>query len=153
LGFKAAPQSDHLLKLVYQFSIAACIRLHPLLTEGNGIQLYGGGNPQKFTDTGGNSITSNRLESNCTYSVLNRRSGGASPSPFYAHIQLAYIYGSRTVISYNVFAGTTRGGIFMDATSSNVTISNNTYQGVPYPITPAGGNDHARLGEPPVAIY
>jgi hypothetical protein len=32
LGFKAAPQSGHLLKLVYQFSIAACIRLHPLLT-------------------------------------------------------------------------------------------------------------------------
>ena len=33
MGFKAAPQSDHLLKLVYQFSIAACISLQPLLTE------------------------------------------------------------------------------------------------------------------------
>jgi hypothetical protein len=32
LGFKAAPQSDHFLKLVYQFSIAACVSLQPLLT-------------------------------------------------------------------------------------------------------------------------
>jgi len=32
LGFKAAPQSGHLLKMVYQFSIAACISLQPLLT-------------------------------------------------------------------------------------------------------------------------
>jgi transposase InsO family protein len=32
LGFKAAPQSSHLLKSVYQFSIAACISLQPLLT-------------------------------------------------------------------------------------------------------------------------
>ncbi|MGF6276376.1 hypothetical protein ABIB38_004790, partial [Massilia sp. UYP11] len=32
-GFKAAPQSGHLLKMVYQFSIAACISLQPLLTQ------------------------------------------------------------------------------------------------------------------------
>jgi Mn2+/Fe2+ NRAMP family transporter len=32
LGFKAAPQSSHHLKTVYQFSIAACISLQPLLT-------------------------------------------------------------------------------------------------------------------------
>lgn len=36
MGFKAAPQSDHLLKLVYQFSIAACISRQPLLTSAQG---------------------------------------------------------------------------------------------------------------------
>jgi parallel beta-helix repeat protein len=119
--------------------------------EGNGIQLYGGGNPQKFPDTGGNTVTSNRLESNCTYSVLNRRSGGTSPSPFYAHIHVAYIYGTRTIISSNVFAGTTRGGIFQDSRSSNVIKVNNIYVGVPFPITIVDGNDFARLGDPTVA--
>ncbi|MFS2023204.1 hypothetical protein [Massilia sp. CT11-137] len=38
MGFKAAPQSGHLLKSVYQFSIAACISLQPLLTLGYKIQ-------------------------------------------------------------------------------------------------------------------
>jgi hypothetical protein len=119
--------------------------------EGNGIQLYGGGDRERFTDTGGNTITSNRLESNCTYSVLNRRSGGTSPSPFYAHVHLAFIYGTRTIISSNVFAGTTRGGIFQDSTSSNVIKANNIYLGVPFPITTEDGNDPAALADVPAA--
>jgi parallel beta-helix repeat protein len=103
--------------------------------QGNGIQLYGGGDPSRYPDTGGHSIMSNLMDSNCTFSVLNRRSGGRTPSPFYAHIQLAYIYGSRTVISNNTFMGTTRGGIYRDSTSSNIVAVNNIYLGVPYPLT------------------
>ena len=103
--------------------------------EGNGIQLYGGGDRQRFTDTGGHMIISNRLESNCTYSVLNRRSGGTARSPFYAHIHLSHIYGTQTTITTNVFMGTTRGGIYRDSTSSNLFIANNIYLGVPFPLT------------------
>lgn len=102
--------------------------------EGNGIQLYGGGNPAKYPDTGGNTIMANTMDSNCTHSVLNRRSGGTSPSPFYAHIQLAYIYGSQTTISNNIFMGTTRGGVRQDSTCSNIVAVNNIYVGVPYPV-------------------
>jgi parallel beta-helix repeat protein len=109
--------------------------------EGNGIQLYGGGDRQRFTDTGGNTILSNRLESNCTYSVLNRRTGGTTPSPFYAHIHLSYIYGKRTIIVSNIFSGTTGGGIYRDSTSSNVIAAMNIYLGVPYPVTPERGED------------
>src|SRR5205085_11093154 len=38
--------------------------------EGNGLQLYGGGDPGKYPDTGGHSITQNRMDSNCTRSFL-----------------------------------------------------------------------------------
>jgi parallel beta-helix repeat protein len=103
--------------------------------EGNGIQLYGGGNPAKYPDTGGHSIMANRMDSNCTRSYINRRSGGRVASPFYAHIQLAYTYGSRTTISGNVFMGTTRGGIARDSTCSNIFAFNNVYVGVPFPVT------------------
>lgn len=103
--------------------------------EGNGIQLYGGGDRDRFTDTGGNTIMSNRLESNCTFSVIGRRSGGSAPSPFSAHIHLSYIYGTRTIITSNIFSGTTRGGIFQDSTSSNIIAAMNIYLGVPYPLT------------------
>jgi parallel beta-helix repeat protein len=109
--------------------------------EGNGIQLYGGGNPAKYPDTGGHSIMTNRMDSNCTRSFINRRSGGRTPSTFYAHIQLAYTYGSRTTISGNVFMGTTRGGIARDSTSSNVFAFNNVYVGVPFPVTMDDGED------------
>jgi parallel beta-helix repeat protein len=102
--------------------------------EGNGIQLYGGGNPAKYPDTGGNMITANTMTANCAYSVLNRRSGGTGPSPFYAHIQLAYIYGSPTTISNNMFVGPTQGGVRQDSTCSNVIVTNNIYVGVPYPL-------------------
>jgi hypothetical protein len=102
--------------------------------EGNGIQLYGGGNPAKYPDTGGNMVTANTMTANCSYSVLNRRSGGTAPSPFYAHIQLAYIYGSPTVISNNMFIGPTQGGARQDVTCSNVAVINNIYVGVPYPL-------------------
>jgi hypothetical protein len=120
--------------------------------EGNGIQLYGGGDRQRFTDTGGNTITSNRLESNCTYSVLNRRTGGTSPSPFYAHIHLSYIYGTRTIILSNIFSGSTRGGVYRDSTSSNVIVAMNIYLGVPFPLTSVSGKDSpAPVGNLPVA--
>jgi parallel beta-helix repeat protein len=105
--------------------------------EGNGIQLYGGGDRTRYTDTGGHMIMSNLMDSNCTYSVLNRRSGGTTLSRFQAHIQLAYTYGSPTVISYNTFMGSTRSGIYLDSTSSNVIAVNNIYLGVPYPVTAA----------------
>jgi parallel beta-helix repeat protein len=102
--------------------------------EGNGIQLYGGGDPARYPDTGGHTIMSNMMDSNCTFSVLNRRSGGRALSPFQAHIALAYIYGSRTVISSNVFMGTTRQGIYTDSTDANIVIFGNMYLGVPYPV-------------------
>lgn len=104
--------------------------------EGNGIQLYGGP-PGSRTDTGGHTISGNVLDTNCTHAVLNRRSGGSAPSPFYAHVQLAYIYGSRTTITGNLFAGPTRGGIHLDSSSSNVVARNNIYRGTPYPIEEA----------------
>jgi hypothetical protein len=120
--------------------------------EGNGIQLYGGGDRHRFTDTGGNTIMSNRLESNCTFSVLHRRTGGTSPSPFYAHIHLSYMYGTRTIIVSNIFSGTTRGGVFVDSTSSNVIVAMNIYLGVPFPITPmAGTGAPIPVGDLPVA--
>jgi parallel beta-helix repeat protein len=102
--------------------------------EGNGIQLYGGGDPARYPDTGGHTIMSNIMDSNCTYSFLNRRSGGSAPSPFQAHIALAYIYGSRSVISSNVFMGTTRAGVYTDGTDSNIVAFGNLYLGVPYPV-------------------
>lgn len=105
--------------------------------EGNGIQLYGGGDLVKYPDTGGNMIMANRMDSNCTYSVLGRRSGGTTPSPFYAHIALAWIYGSRTTITNNVFSGTTRGGISEEVHCSNILAVNNIYIGVPYPARSA----------------
>jgi len=105
--------------------------------EGNGIQLYGGGDRTRFTDTGGHTIMANLMDSNATYSVLNRRSGGTTPSRFYSHIQLSYTYGSPTVISNNIFLGSTRGGVYLDSTSSNVTVVNNIYYDVPYPVDAA----------------
>jgi parallel beta-helix repeat protein len=109
--------------------------------EGCGIQLYGGDDPQRFPDTGGNTIMSNRLESNCTYSVLNRRSGGSAPSQFYAHVHLSHIYGTRTIITSNIFSGMTGGGIYQDSTSSNIIKAMNIYLGVPYPLGGAARKD------------
>jgi parallel beta-helix repeat protein len=93
--------------------------------QGNGIQIYGGGDPARWPDTGGHAINANRMDSNCTFSVLNRRSGGKTPSTFQAHIALAYVYGSPTVVSNNVFSGSTRTGIYMDGTDSNVSVVGN----------------------------
>lgn len=93
--------------------------------EGNGIQVYGGGDRARWPDTGGHTIDSNTMESNCTVSVLNRRSGGKTPSSFQAHIALAYVYGSRTVVSKNVFLGSTRMGIYLDGTDENITTIGN----------------------------
>jgi hypothetical protein len=102
--------------------------------EGNGIQLYGGGVPGRIPDTGGHTIASNILDANCTRAILNRRSGGTAASPFYAHIQLAYIYGSRTLITNNIFPGPTRGGAHVDSASSKVVVLNNIYWGTPAPV-------------------
>jgi hypothetical protein len=93
--------------------------------EGNGLQMYGGGDRARWPDTGGHTISSNTMDSNCTVSVLNRRSGGNTPSPFQAHIALAYIYGSPTLVSRNTLLGKTRMGIYTDGTNENVTIRDN----------------------------
>jgi parallel beta-helix repeat protein len=93
--------------------------------EGNGIQVYGGGDKNKWLDTGGHTISSNTMDSNCTVSVLNRRSGGTTPSPFQAHIALVYIYGSPTTVSNNTFSGSTPMGIYTDRSDSNITIAGN----------------------------
>lgn len=90
--------------------------------EGNGIQMYGGGDRARWPDTGGHTIQSNWLDSNCSVSVLNRRSGGKTPSPFQAHIALAYIYGSPTVVSKNTFLGKTSMRVYTDGTDANVTV-------------------------------
>jgi parallel beta-helix repeat protein len=103
--------------------------------EGNGIQLYGGGDPARYPDTGGHSIMSNMMDSNCSFSVLNRRSGGTTPSTFQAHIALVYIYGSRTVVSGNVFMGSTRTAIYTDSTDANIVIFGNMVLGMPYSVT------------------
>jgi hypothetical protein len=76
------------------------------------------------------------MDSNCTFSVLNRRSGGTTPSPFQAHIALTCIYGSTTVISGNVFMESTRAGIYTDSTDANIVILANMYFGVPFPVAP-----------------
>ncbi len=90
--------------------------------EGNGIQVYGGGDRARWTDTGGHTIDSNKLDSNCTFSVLNRRSGGKTPSTFQAHIWLTYVYGSPTVVSNNTFSGKTSMTIYTDGTDENIRI-------------------------------
>jgi hypothetical protein len=84
---------------------------------------------------------SNHMNSNCTHSVLNRRSGGTTPSSFYAHIQLSWIYGSPTVISNNVLTGTTRAGIVQDSHCSNIVKFNNVYLGAPFTVTLADKGD------------
>lgn len=93
--------------------------------EGNGIQVYGGGDRTRWPDTGGHTISSNTMSSNCTYSVLNRRSGGKTPSPFQAHIALAWVYGSPTVVSNNSFSGSTRMGVYTDGSDADISISGN----------------------------
>jgi len=94
--------------------------------EGNGIQVYGGGDRAKWTDTGGHTIDANKMDSNCSFSVLNRRGGGTTPSSFQAHIALTYVYGSPTVVSNNTFAGSTSQGIYTDGTDANITTTGNT---------------------------
>jgi hypothetical protein len=108
---------------------------HVAHNEGNGIQLFGGGDPAGMPDTGGHTIAGNFLDTNCTCAVLGRRSGGSAPSPCFAHIQLAYIYGGRTLVTHNVFAGPTRGGVHLDSSSSNVVVINNLYWGTPSPVS------------------
>jgi hypothetical protein len=84
--------------------------------EGNGIQVYGGGDRAKWPDTGGHTIDANKLDSNCTFSVMDRRNGGKTPSLFQAHISLTYVYGSPTVVSNNTFTGSTPMAVYTDGT-------------------------------------
>lgn len=93
--------------------------------EGNGIQVYGGGDRTKWPDTGGHLINSNIMNENCAFSVVNRRSGGTTPSTFQAHIALVYVYGSPTVVSKNTFTGHTPMQVYTDDTDSNITIIGN----------------------------
>jgi len=93
--------------------------------EGNGIQVYGGADPARWPDTGGHSITLNLMDSNCSFSVMNRRSGGTTPSSFQAHVALVYVYGSRTVVTRNRFSGRTRMGVYTDGTDANYSTAGN----------------------------
>ena len=93
--------------------------------EGNGIQVYGGGDRARWPDTGGHTISSNTMDSNCTFSVLNRRKGETTPSPFQAHIALVYVYGSPTVVSGNTFSGSTPMAIYTDGSDSGITTAGN----------------------------
>jgi hypothetical protein len=120
--------------------------------EGNGIQLYGGGDPARYADTGGHMITSNMMDSNCSFSVLNRRGGGTEPSPFQAHIALAYIYGSPTVVSNNVFMGATRQGIYQDGTDANIVVFGNVYMGVPFLVAWLFGSGGAEQDGPDLPV-
>ena len=61
------------------------------------------------------------MDSNCSYSVMNRRGGGKTPSQFQAHIALAYVYGRPTVVTSNTFSGKTPMGIYTDGTDENIT--------------------------------
>jgi parallel beta-helix repeat protein len=90
--------------------------------EGNGIQVYGGNDRAKWPDTGGHTINSNKLDSNCSFSVLKRRSQGTAPSGFQAHISLTHVYGSPTVVSKNTYSGSTRMKVYTNDTDENVTI-------------------------------
>jgi hypothetical protein len=90
--------------------------------EGNGIQVYGGGDRTRWSDTGGHTIDANQMDSNCTFSVMDRRNGGKTPSPFQAHISLTYVYGSPTVVSNNSFSGSTQMTVYTDGTDANFTV-------------------------------
>jgi hypothetical protein len=90
--------------------------------EGNGLQVYGGGSRTTWPDTGGHSITSNKLSSNCTFSVMDRRRAGKTPSTFQAHISLTYVYGTPTVVSKNSFTGSTPMKVYTNDTDTNVTV-------------------------------
>jgi hypothetical protein len=92
--------------------------------EGNGIQLYGGGNSATWTDTH-NTIFANFFKNNCVNSVYNRRTGGTFRSVFCADINLAYTYGGPTVIANNLHAGSTSCGVAMGNSNRSVTCANN----------------------------
>lgn len=80
-------------------------------------------------------VVGNFLDSNCTHSIKNRRAGGTAHSRFVAHIQLDFIYGTRTLLSHNVFVGTTQARILQDNASSNVVMSKNVDLGTPFPLS------------------
>lgn len=125
---------------------------HIANNEGNGIQVYGGGAPGSIPDTGGHTIAGNLLDTNCIFAVIGRRSGLNAPSRFFSHIQLDYVYGTRTLVTSNILAGPTRVGVYVDRTSSNVVVINNVYWGTPFPLTAAdGGGGQAPAAGLPVA--
>lgn len=106
--------------------------------EGNGIQLYGG----TVSDSGGHTITGNILESNCTYAVLNRRTGGTFTCGFNAHITCSNTLGTPTIISGNYMTGSTSVGISQTSNAIQITKANNIFVGVPYPVTTQGATNY-----------
>lgn len=103
--------------------------------EGNGIQLYGGGNTTTWTDTH-NSVYGNFLRNNCTASYTSRRSGGTDTNGFNADIHLTYVYGGITYIAHNTHAGTTPVGVSMDSNcSASIKCANNIFLSIAHPIT------------------
>lgn len=99
--------------------------------EGNGIQLYGG----TLTETGGNKIIANYLDSNCTASYTSRRTGGTVRNNFNGHIALANNFGKQTVVANNIFMGPTLCGVTESSNCANVVKANNIFYGVRYPIS------------------
>jgi len=94
--------------------------------EGNGIQLYGGGNSATWTDTH-NTIFANFFDTNCTASIKNRQTGGTYRTLFCADINLAYTYGGGgTIIANNLHIGGTSCGVAMgNSNGQSITIANN----------------------------
>lgn len=108
--------------------------------EGNGIQLYGGGNSATWTDTH-NIVVSNFFRNNCTNSITNRRSGGTHANYFCADINCSYTIGD-SLIANNTFGGTSRAGIAIDSHCTSITTANNIFLSVSYPIM-FGGTEMA----------
>lgn len=99
--------------------------------EGNGIQLYGGGNTATWTDTH-NYVVANYFSTNCTAAFKSRRTGGTLPTLFCAHLQASGTYGAPSHFLNNVFAGTTSVAIAIDSGSDRITNANNIFLDVPH---------------------
>jgi hypothetical protein len=103
--------------------------------EGNGIQLYGG----VLSETGGNKIVANYLDTNCTNSVTNRRSGSTLKNAFNAHVSLSNIFGKQSIVANNIMMGPTLVGISETANCANAVKANNIFYDVRYPISISTG--------------
>lgn len=102
---------------------------HCAFNEGNGIQVFGGGNTATWTETGGNYIVGNHFESNCTASYEGRQSGSVTESVFIAHVALAYSYGRNTHVANNTM-NNGKLGVSISSTCTNCYVSNNIFYAV-----------------------
>lgn len=108
--------------------------------EGNGIQQYGG----IGTMTGGHRISGNWLESNCTASFKNRRTGGTTLTNFNAHIGFSAHKGKASYVVNNLFKGATLAGISETTNSDNNLVkANNIFIDVRYPVCMPSGRGNA----------